>query len=171
MKSSHIRFILNNCLGKSPFRISKVCAFNELPKYVETCNRPALFIVNSDPSNLPGSHWIVMYIDVKNAYFFDPLGHHPNKYDRSFKEFLAHNSTSPFSYNFNSNQLQHSESHSCGYYCTYFAMLLSIYPSNPDIVLNQMLHLSEFAIVSHVVFSWNKALLYCRNLNSQTVVM
>ena len=37
-----------------------------------------IYIVNSDPSNMPGQHWIVIYIG-ENVDYFDPLERAPTR--------------------------------------------------------------------------------------------
>jgi len=36
-----------------------------------------MFIINTDTSNLPGSHWIAVVVRNNEAYCFDPLGFPP----------------------------------------------------------------------------------------------
>ena len=49
----------------------KVCAFDQLEKPVF----PSAYVINSDPSNEPGEHWIAVYFD-KNGQgeYFDSYG-------------------------------------------------------------------------------------------------
>ena len=37
-----------------------VLASNDLPNTIK--HKPVFYIVNTDPSNMPGQHWIVIYI-------------------------------------------------------------------------------------------------------------
>ena len=73
---------IKNVLKK--FRVCKnvfkgVFAADNLPKYF---TRPAAFVVNTDKHNLPGSHWIAMFIDQKNTcFFFDSFGMPPTVED------------------------------------------------------------------------------------------
>jgi hypothetical protein len=54
---------------------------------------PSAYICNTDPSHLPGKHWVVMWMEnPRKAEFFDSLGHSPNHYDDRIKKFLANNS-------------------------------------------------------------------------------
>lgn len=54
-------------------------------------HRPRLYIVNTDPSWLPGRHWVVIYIPQETnapAEFFDSLGKHPDTYSPVFSIFM-----------------------------------------------------------------------------------
>ena len=93
---------------------------NELPK---TLNKiPFLAIVNTDPSNLPGSHWVAIFVYSKDGRiigeFFDSFGKKPEVYDRSFKHFFDRNCSFV---SWNRSHLQKFGSNVCGQYCIYFA--------------------------------------------------
>jgi hypothetical protein len=81
---------------------------------------PAAAIVNTDPSYLPGSHWVAFYIDKnQDCFFFDSYGNHPNKfgfgsYFRKYKN-IYHND----------RQLQSKLSKVCGNYCILFIVAVS----------------------------------------------
>ena len=96
----------------------KVCAANELPEQIE--QRPALYIVNTDPAPLPGRHWIVMYFGNGPGEYFDSLADEPQ---REFETFLSKNSHS--GYLVNTRRVQSYESNTCGYFCLYFAYFRS----------------------------------------------
>lgn len=75
-------------------------------------------IVNTDPSNKPGKHWLALYVDQnRNAEFFDSYGFGLEHY--SFvKDFLIRNEVSLSKCN--TRQLQGSLSSTCGQFCLYF---------------------------------------------------
>ena len=50
-----------------------VVAVDQLPMRV---NKPTIFIVNCDPIALPGSHWVVVYVDTICEHF-DSAGFKP----------------------------------------------------------------------------------------------
>ena len=60
----------------------KVCAANELPEQIE--QRPALYIVNTDPAPSPGRHWIVMYFGNGPGEYFDSLADEPQREFETF---------------------------------------------------------------------------------------
>lgn len=49
-----------------------VFAINKIPHYSN--NDQFSYIVNNQSANLPGQHWIAVYIKNNNAYIYDPLG-------------------------------------------------------------------------------------------------
>ena len=49
-----------------------VCAIDDLPEFIHA--RPFLLIVNTHTQNLPGEHWIAIFIDSdRNGELFDSL--------------------------------------------------------------------------------------------------
>ena len=49
-----------------------VCAIDKLPEFIPT--RPFLMIVNTHTQNLPGEHWIAIFVDTnRNGELFDSL--------------------------------------------------------------------------------------------------
>ena len=46
--------------------------------------RNRFYIVNTEPSHLPGSHWVCIY-NGKVPEFFDSLGKDPSFYDKKFE--------------------------------------------------------------------------------------
>lgn len=84
---------------------------NKLPR---TFLKPAIFVVNTDPSHKEGTHWLAMYIPRKGpAEYFDSYGLKP-KY---FKKFLNRNASS---YIYSNKRLQGDYSSYCGHYCCVF---------------------------------------------------
>jgi hypothetical protein len=80
---------------------------------------PACFIVNSDPSWKPGTHWLAIYMDHNhNVEFFDSYGQSPSKYPMIF-DFMR---TYTGHYKMNFVQLQSSLSSTCGQFCIYFLL-------------------------------------------------
>ena len=51
------------------------------------CNQVGTVIVNTDPSHLPGRHWISLFLGEKDIYIYDPLSLNVYKSD-FFKKFL-----------------------------------------------------------------------------------
>jgi len=43
--------------------------------------KPRLMVCNTDPSDMPGEHWIAIYVDDDGRYgeYFDPLGRAPTR--------------------------------------------------------------------------------------------
>ena len=78
-----------------------------------------LVVVNTDPSNRPGTHWIAIYIDCdgKRGEYFDSLGREPYAV---FRDYLNKHCKH---WIFNGRQLQSIASRFCGQYCIYYSML------------------------------------------------
>lgn len=73
------------------------------------------FIVNLDPKNEPGSHWVAIFFHNGVAYYFDSYGHFPD--NRNIVRFLTQNSNdvrcSFYTY-------QNFDTFTCGHFCLYF---------------------------------------------------
>lgn len=94
-----------------------VFALDKIPKVVK--KKPAIFVFNTDPSNLPGTHWVAVHMTKNRSEFFDSFGRKP---DGRVLTFLKNNSNS-FSYN--SQQLQSPFTSVCGFYCCLFLLYKS----------------------------------------------
>ena len=90
-----------------------VLASDELPNKVK--QKPVFYIVNTDPSYMPGQHWIVIYIG-EDLEYFDPLGEAPNLITDDYLQRI-----SPAGYLRNSSPVQGSNSHNCGQFCLYYS--------------------------------------------------
>jgi len=78
---------------------------------------PRLLVCNTDPSYMPGRHWICIYVKDGRDEYFDSFGRRPNSV---FERYLnCHYS----SWIFNDRQLQYVASKFCGHYCIYFCVL------------------------------------------------
>ena len=76
--------------------------------------RPAVIVINTDPSWKPGRHWVAVYVPKHGPWeYFDSYGEPP---------------TSPFiqewidqrPYIYNNQPLQSPVSDACGHYCIYY---------------------------------------------------
>ena len=86
-------------------------------------SKPALFIVNTDPSNKPGEHWIGLFIDRSGrGEYFDSFGLPPlNKYINNFLSINCQNGIL-----YNPRTLQCFECITCGHYCIAYVKFRSI---------------------------------------------
>ena len=102
------RLLKKNHLTRKYFR--GVFSRDTLPKK----RAVGLYIVNEQPSHLPGTHWIAFHITGKKDknIYFDSYGREPLLYE--LKKFIGKN------YLCNKKQLQHVLSTSCGQWCLYF---------------------------------------------------
>ena len=85
---------------------------------------PAMVVVNTDSHNLPGRHWISIYIDEdRHGEVFDPLatplGNHVIRFMNTWAR----------SWLTNSNMYQHPHSRSCGVFVLYHLANRLCYPS------------------------------------------
>ena len=82
--------------------------------------RPVSLVVNTHPHNLPGEHWLAIYLsDDKKGEFFDSYGHAPThqQFPKTIMKFLRRNASVTI---FQPRQLQAPESSVCGYHCVFF---------------------------------------------------
>ena len=84
-----------------------VFAADEVPLLNSDCS----LIVNTDPSFLPGEHWIAIHVDKGQTKVFDSFGFPPP---------LFITEKSAFNVSFNPNLIQHPLSDSCGLFCIVF---------------------------------------------------
>ena len=93
-----------------------VFSSNNLPQRVSVY--PSAYICNTDPSYLPGSHWIVFWIHSPHyAEFYDSLGKPPEYYGEAFEIFLQNNCGSCV---YNNIQIQNKKSVTCGYHILFY---------------------------------------------------
>ncbi len=118
--------MLHNLLLKLPNINNQtvICASDELAKYIINKDKRYL-IVNNQPRNKNGQHWILI-INDKTIYFFDPLGYTPAYYGVPF--------TYIFGYlipNYHSNNIpyQAHNSKTCGLFCLYAILAYNKYNS------------------------------------------
>jgi hypothetical protein len=87
-----------------------VFACDQLPKNI---NYPAAFVINTDPSYMPGMHWVAVYFNKQGkCSYFDSYGLAP--FVNSIKAFLGKE------YQFNNLHIQSDDSNVCGHYCILF---------------------------------------------------
>ena len=107
-------------LTKDPFTkgsFSGVYACDELTS-IEINKYPKSFVVNTDPMELPGTHWIAIYFNEQmKGEFFDSYGRHPIHYNKHFLDFMNRNAVE---WEHNKIQLQSAFSTVCGQHCIYF---------------------------------------------------
>jgi len=84
-------------------------------------SKPRLLMSNTQPSNKPGEHWIVIYVDDDGRYgeYFDSFGRAPTG---EFKRYMKKHCRR---WTYNRQQLQSIASRFCGYYCACYSVLRS----------------------------------------------
>ena len=85
---------------------------------------PYSFILNHDPHNKPGSHWVAVIVHSnKNVEYFDSLGQKPPSLLYQWKRKI----------NYNKRAIQNIFANTCGHHSLYYLYLrtrLKITPSN-----------------------------------------
>lgn len=109
-----------------------VCGSDEL-KNINTQN--FVIICNTEPSWLPGLHWLALFKTKQQVYFdfFDSFGHNINYYNNDFQNFLEKHGGSYRTCNI---QLQSNHTSLCGQYCLYFVFHRLLGVSYSKIVKN-----------------------------------
>jgi hypothetical protein len=92
-----------------------VYACDKIPKNL---TQNGALVCNTDPSNKPGRHWIVLFIGDNYIEFFDSLGNGPG-YAPYPKEFLTAAKSRP-TCEFNPHMIQSALSDTCGEFCVYY---------------------------------------------------
>lgn len=93
-----------------------VFAVDKLPKNIFS---KKIFIINTDPSYLPGKHWVVVFFPTDSfPEFFDSFGKDPTYYNQSIFNFLIERNSRGFVYN--SKCIQAVQSSACGLFCLYY---------------------------------------------------
>ena len=91
-----------------------VFAADQIPKHVRSY--PAGMIINTDPSHLPGEHWLALHFpSAKEVEFFDSYGFPPVAYGDHFTKALKDKQVTR-----NRKSLQSADPNVCGYYCLFF---------------------------------------------------
>ena len=77
-----------------------------------------IFVSNTDPGHLPGTHWIAIYIsaDRRRGEYFDSFGRAPNRHFKNYMDSHCRYWTH------NKRQLQSVASKLCGYYCVLYCL-------------------------------------------------
>ena len=91
---------------------------------------PASLIINTDPHNEPGEHWVAVYVNKNRiGIYFDSYGLQPlNKEINNFLNIYCK------CWTYNSTVIQGVTSVNCGQYCVLFVLLKSIGHSLFDII-------------------------------------
>ena len=111
-------FQLAQVLTKDPVTKESLYACNQLSS-VEINDYPKSFVVNTDPMELPGAHWIAIYFNEQmKGEFFDSYEMHPFHYNNYFLDFMNRNGVQ---WEHNKIQLQSAFSSVCGQYCIHFS--------------------------------------------------
>jgi hypothetical protein len=79
-----------NILKNDPFTktvFTDVLPSDRLPREIR--KRPGVYIINTDPSDKPGWHWVAIYFtEVGKGEFWDWYGQAPGFYNKNFTQYL-----------------------------------------------------------------------------------
>ena len=116
MNSSQLLHILRqDAFAKTVF--TDVLPSDRLPAKLR---KPKGFIVNTDPSNKPGTHWVAVYVGTDGKReFWDSYGKEPAFYSQQFTRFLEKHCKT---FTWNKKVLQAPTSDVCGQYTLFFAL-------------------------------------------------
>lgn len=94
-------------------RFIGVFSADKIPENFSPHRLPCCFIANTDPSWLPGSHWVCVFLDKNgNIEYFDSYGRMPMS--PKMKTFCRKN------YQYNPRMIQSLFSVSCGQFCIFY---------------------------------------------------
>ena len=81
---------------------------------------PYCFIVNTEPSNEPGDHWLALWVDKESVEFFDTYGRNPwnSMFSPLFSSFVGHRKCM-----YNTVVLEGVFSKTCGEFSIYYISL------------------------------------------------
>jgi hypothetical protein len=125
-----------------------VFALNQLP-LVYARHVPYGMIINTEPSDRNGSHWVAMCrrSTTEPVYYFDSYGLPPSMYPNIFRVMLFYADQ----YRFNRRRIQSFNSAVCGQHCIYFLYcLLRLKEDFDDFI--QRYSVSDFAANDRKVF-------------------
>ncbi len=128
LSDTQIKTLINKTGGKARDYIQGVYPYDKLPGLKLSHNKPTGFIVNTDPTSMPGRHWVSLYIDPRESSasveYFDSFGKPPtpsmNKaINKMIKQNFAH---LPYmlKYKINSVKNQSATSPNCGFFAIKF---------------------------------------------------
>ena len=97
---------------------------------------PQIIIVNTDPLEKSGKHWLLIYFNEDRLVdFFDSLGYDINFYHSSIKKFVQ-KFTKKYQNVIMTCRLQPLDSSLCSHYCLYYAYCKCLDMRAKDIIAN-----------------------------------
>lgn len=99
---------------------NRILSADELQQ-INVQNKNPLYVINTDPSHLPGKHWICFFVENNCIEIFDSLGNTLDYYNIDLPYFLCKYT---IRYVFHS-RIQPVNTSICGYYCLYYSLLKS----------------------------------------------
>lgn len=110
MDTYQLKKVLKADLGSS---FAGVYALDIIPKHLNF--KEKAMVINTDPQDQPGAHWVCLYLDGDTIEYFDSYGFPPLY--KEIQEFIERNSHHMI---YNGRRYQDFTSKVCGEYCVYF---------------------------------------------------
>lgn len=144
METYQLEEILRSDVYTAPYALG-VFAGDQIPTIYK---QPCCYIVNTDASDKPGTHWVCVFAEKGRLEFFDSYGGQPRDY------LLPISATV-----WNKTRVQHPESDTCGLHCLFVLMhrcrglpfpyiLTSLYQSK-NLLFNECMVLTD--VMEHVL--------------------
>lgn len=93
-------------------------------------HKPSAFVLNTDPSFKPGSHWVALYVEKNGSgWYLDSYG-----FPCMIEEHLKSIKNNCRNFRYNTVQLQSDNSSVCGHFCILFLHFMSCGYSMDDFV-------------------------------------
>ncbi len=104
------------------------------PSPTSTDKYPCCYVLNTDPSNMPGEHWLAFYCasPASRTEYFDSLGFSRKDYGLADGDYVQ----------VNKKMLQAVNSNMCGEYCVYYLERRSFHQS-PELILHNLTSLGS----------------------------
>lgn len=159
MDTYELQYILDHSYSFNNIH-SVVCAKDELSKEENVADA---YIVNTDNSNQPGKHWILLY-------FKDNTGFYYNSYGSSIpiqEEIVDFMNINSYKWTRNNNRIQSVNSYMCGVFCIFVLDLLVKNVNLPKII-NSVFHTRHENLYKNdviVKYWFNK---YYRNIYNES---
>lgn len=164
MNNHQLESIMRLLVGDSFFG---VYAEDELLALLKrSFKRPTYMIINTDPRNKPGTHWLAISLDEDgDASFYDSFGFPPDYlfYPKSIVTFLKKHAKRV---SFHQRQLQATLSTVCGQHCIFFLANKSHGKSYEDVLaLYSSDQIKNDSMVSYFVKRFIRCVLICNASN------
>ena len=78
-------------------------------------NKEIAYIINTDPADKPGKHWVAFYLTKYTVYYFDPYGFPPTGFHK-----ILHARKNVLYF----GQRLQGMGRTCGHYCLYFILAM-----------------------------------------------
>lgn len=102
---------------------------------------PASMILNTDPHNKPGEHWVALYFDQnKQCDYFDSFGMKPQENIQNYIDIYS------TKFNYNNTLLQSFTTTTCGQFCMYF-----LFSRSRDVPMKQIVEQLNNRLADEIV--------------------